>query len=128
MTLFDTTNATGTGVQDGVYQGTIVGVELKDSKSGKGKYLNVKWKLENGSTFFAMYTIQNENKTAENIGLAELSRLQIACGKMKGPVNTTDELLGLTCMIGVKNVSDDYGDKLKIRSYAKLAEGDSPFL
>ena len=94
MSLFDTTNATGTG-----------------------KYINLKWKLADGMVFFSMYNFVNSNPVAQNIALAELGHLQVAAGGVKGPVESVEDLFGKQCVLTLVNESNSYGDQIKIKKY-----------
>jgi hypothetical protein len=130
MTLFDTTHATTTGVSDGQHIATIVGAEVRQNKAQTGAYINVKWQVEGGASFYQMYTIANQNQQAVNIGLADIGRFQVAGGKSKGPVEDLNEIIGIRCLITVKNETDDYGEKVKIKKYAPVPQNsgeDIPF-
>jgi hypothetical protein len=127
--LFDTTNATSTGIPDGEHNATIVGCELKDTKDGTGKYLNIKWQVDAGSAFFYKYNVINKSEKTMNISKSQIADIQLANGKPKGPVHATEELLGLRCKLKLKNETDDYGDKIRILKHAKAEEttGEIPF-
>jgi hypothetical protein len=122
MSLFDTTNATSTGVEPGEHVAVITEVKMKDAKSGKGKYINVKWQIDGGASFYAMYTTEHENKTAQNIGLSQIAEFQVAAGMGKGPVNDLNELVGLRCVLVTDIKVDSYGDKVIIKKYKKCEE------
>jgi len=125
MALFDTTDSTTTGIKDGEHAATIVDAEVKDTKAGDGKYINVKWRLDNGVHVFKMYIFEHPSQQTVNIGMGQIGKMQVACGQEKGPVESTDSLLGLRCMVTIKNKSDSYGDKADIVNYKKA--GDIPF-
>lgn len=124
MALFDTTGRTGSGIDDGSYVGTIVKCEVKDTRAGDGRYLNVQWKLDNGPSIFKMYTIANPNEKAVDIGLNQITDIQKANDIAPGPVESTEDLLGLRCLLTVKNKTDDYGTKPDITNHRK-APADS---
>lgn len=128
MSLFDTTNSSSTGIQDGEHVGVVVGAEVKDTKNGDGKYINLKWQLENGMSLFKMYMIQHSNEKAVQIGVGNLGKIQVMSGKAKGPVESTDELLGLRCTLVIRNKTDEYGEKADIVNYKKAPAdiGDLP--
>jgi hypothetical protein len=124
MSLFDLTNVSSTGIEDGQHVASIAAAEVKPTKAGTGEYINVKWELQGGSSFYAMYTIKNPNQKAVDIGLGELKRMMLASGAKNLAISGVDELLGLRCLLTLKTETDDYGDKIKIKKYAKapLAE------
>jgi hypothetical protein len=126
MSLFDATNVSTTGVEDGEHIASIASAEVKQTKSGTGEYINVKWELENGASFFMMYTIKNPNQQAVNIGLGALKNMLKAAGAPSLAPAGVEELIGLRCLLKVKNKTDDYGDKVTITSYKKAPEAN-PF-
>jgi len=129
MSLFDTTNATASGIPNGEYLATVVGGEVKTTKNGDGSYINLKFKLDNGSTLYQMYNIANKSQVAVNLGLSHLKDLQVASGKTAGPVNSIEELFGLRCKIAVKNKTDSFGEKANIVKYLPITKAEelSPF-
>ena len=125
MSLFDPTNAVSTGVPDGEYTATVVGAEMKTSQKG-GEYLNLKWQIEGGASFYQMYTTKNESQLAQNIGLAAIGAIQMATIGMKKPVHDVQELIGLRCIVVTGTKTDSYGDKVVVKKYKKAAE-EIPF-
>jgi hypothetical protein len=128
MSDFDTTNVTASGIQDGQHICDIVSAEMRTTKSGEGKYLNLKWQVVGGSSFYQMYNTVNPNKTAENIGLGDIARIQAACGMAKGTGSASD-FVGKRLLVTIKNKSDNYGDKAVAVKYAAAPadSGDIPF-
>lgn len=128
MSDFDTTNVTASGIQDGPHVAEIVSAEMRTTKSGDGQYMNIKWQVVGGSSFYQMYNTKNPSKVAENIGLGEIARIQAALGMAKGQGSASD-LVGKRVLITVKNKSDAYGDKAVAVKYAPVPEsvGDIPF-
>lgn len=127
MSDFDTTNVVASGVPDGQHIADIISAEMRSTKSGEGRYMNIKWQVVGGSSFYQMYNTSNPNKTAENIGLGEIARIQAACGMTKGQGSASD-LVGKRLLITVKNKSDAYGDKAVAVKYAAApADSDLPF-
>jgi len=118
MSLFDTTDAVGSTLEDGEYVGTIVGSEVKETKAGNGRYLVLQWKLESGFNVWSNYNIDNPNPVAVNIAKGQLADIQLANGLPKGPVNSTEEMLGLKCLLRVENKTDSYGTKLEIKKHS----------
>jgi len=121
MSLFDVTNVSSTGIEDGVHTASINSAEVKTTKAGNGEYISVKWELASGGQFYTMYTIKNPNQKAVDIGLGELKRMLTASGAKSMAIGGVDELLGLRCQLTLATVTDDFGDKVKIKKYAKAA-------
>lgn len=119
MSLFDASNVSTTGVEDGDFVIVVDEAEVKETKSGTGEYINIKWKVEEtGSTFYAMYNIKNQNQKAVDIGLGQLKKMMLAAGA-EPKVSGVDELIGLRVLARLKNKEDDYGDRVEIKSYKK---------
>jgi len=119
MSLFDVTNVSSTGIEDGVHIASVNNAEVKTTKAGTGEYINIKWELASGGSFYNMYTIKNPNQKAVDIGLGELKRMLTACGSKNMAIGGVDELLGLRCQLTLATITDDFGDKVKIKKYAK---------
>ena len=68
---------------NGLYLMSIDSIEIKNTKDGQGKYLNVKFKVVsdeyNGRAIFCKYNIVNANDKAVSIAKAELQKLAVAC-------------------------------------------------
>jgi len=127
MSDFDTTNVTASGIQDGPHIAEVASAEMRVTKDGEGKYMNVKWQIVGGSSFFQMYTTVNKNPLAVNIGLGEIARMQCAVGMPKGPASAGD-FIGKRCLVTVKNKQDGYGDKATAVKYAPAPDdSDIPF-
>lgn len=121
MSLFDATEASETGVEPGEHIATIADAQVKETKSGSGEYLNVKWQLEDGTTFFYMYNIKNQNKKAQDIGLSALKKMMVAAGREPKAAGA-DELIGIRVMLITELKNDDYGEKVVIKKYLKAPE------
>jgi Protein of unknown function (DUF669) len=80
----------------GTYDFVIADTEIKESKSGRGSYLqvvsNVVGGEMDGRKLFDRFNIQHENKQAEEIGRRQLSALCHAIGLLQ--VADSDEMLG----------------------------------
>lgn len=121
MNLFDATDVSTTGVEPGEHVATIADAQVKETKSGTGEYINVKWQLENGSTFYYMYNIKNDNPKAVTIGLGELKKMMIAGGK-EPRASGVDELIGIRVLLRTALKEDDFGEKVVIKAYKKAPE------
>lgn len=124
--IFDATDVSTAGAEPGEHVATIVDAQVKETRSGTGEYLNVKWQLPDGSNFFYMYNIKNENPMAQKIGLGELKRMMKAAGR-EAKASGVDELIGIRVLIKTKVKEDDYGEKVQIISYKKAPDAD-PFV
>lgn len=109
----------------GKYLAQVEKVELKDSKSG-GQYLNVMFNIideeQNGRKFFEIYNIANANPETVKIALGQIKSLVIASGANIQKFTSPDQLIGLECVVGLKVVSDEYGEKNKITNYSSTAK------
>lgn len=117
-------NLPGT-VPDGDYTIRCDMAELKDTKSGTGKYINCKFIVEETGDFvYHMFNIINDNNKAKEIGLRQLKQFA-EFGGHATPENIKDtlELCGLRCGAHIKNKQDDFSGtiKPKISSFKKLS-------
>jgi len=119
MSLFDATEVSETGIEPGEYVIFVDHAEVKETKSGTGEYINIRWKLEDqGDTFYSLYNIKNPNEKAVQIGLSELKRMCAAAG-VEAKVSSVDELNGLRVKARLAEKEDDYGIKTVIKKYMK---------
>jgi hypothetical protein len=113
-------------VPEGWYNAVIHSAEVKTTKAGNGKYLNIRYDItgENhaGRVVFGMITVQNPNTTAETIGQQQLGELCRAIGKVV--LNDTDELLGATLSIKVAiSAREGYDPRNEVKGFKALKGG-----
>jgi hypothetical protein len=113
-------------IHAGWYNATINSAELKDTKSGTGQYINVRYDIMGethaGRVVFGMINIRNANPKAEEIGRAQLGELLRAIGKPS--VNDTDELLGASLTIKVAiSEREGYDPRNEVKGFKALAGG-----
>ena len=105
----------------GTYPAEIQKAELKDTKSGTGKYIHIQWGITGeqytGRVVFEMVNFQNANKEAEAIGQATLRGIMEATGLAK--LTDTDQLIGRRCQIRVKvrPASGDYDAQNEVKGH-----------
>ena len=108
----------------GKYLACIVESEEKDTKDGKGKYLQFKIQVihgpSKGSHLWARLNIKNKSEVAVQMARAELSAICRATGKMK-PLDSV-ELHNLPMVVDVKVTKYNGEDSNEIKGYEK-AEG-----
>jgi hypothetical protein len=112
----------------GEYAAEIKTAELRDTKSGNGKYLAIGYSITdqqyNGRMVFGNLNIRNANPKAEEIGRQQLGLLMRAIGLKR--LQDSDQLIGGCLKIKVVIKKDDeYGDRNEIKSWKPLA-GQSP--
>lgn len=123
-------------IPEGQYLVKVEDAEVKDTKSGTGQYINVKFKVcggkHDGKVLFHMFNIKNDNAKAVEIGLGQLKMFFKCAGKTEFQLQTVSDLCGMIASALVKHKSDSYGDKAVI-SYFKqpstmpaTAGGDAP--
>ena len=113
----------------GWYNAKIAAAELKDTKAGTGKYINVRYDIlgpsYEGRVVFGMINVSNPSETAEEIGRQNLGDLMRAIGLAK--VRDTDQLIGGTCQIKVAiRKSEDYGEQNQIKGWKSMDGGTLP--
>lgn len=127
------TEVTESGVAaPGDYTVTCTEAEVRETKSGSGEYIKVKFETENSQVFFHNFNIKNANPKAQEIGLGQLKTFLRVGGK-KDPNSLKDvmELVGLRCIIKVKveDKQNEYGPQARITSFKPAAKKspDNPF-
>lgn len=113
-------------IPEGWYNAVINGAEVKTTKAGNGKYLNIRYDITGethaGRVVFGMITVQNPNTTAETIGQQQLGELCRAIGKVV--LNDTDELLGATLSIKVAiSAREGYDPRNEVKGFKALKGG-----
>ena len=130
----DMPESTFTPIPAGWYMASVKESELKDTKAGDGKYINIQWEIlgpaHEGRIIFDRINIQNNgpNKdTVIRIGLQQLGSIMRACGLPK--VQNTDELIGVRCEIKVdidKKPQAGYEPSNQIKDYRASTGGSIP--
>lgn len=91
-------------IPPGWYDVSITGAELRQTKSGTGQYIAVRYDVtgptHQGRVVFGNLNIRNSNAQAESIGRQQLGELMRAIGLAK--VEDTDQLIGAHLQIKVK--------------------------
>jgi len=115
----------------GWYIAKITAADLKDTKAGTGKYINVRYDVmapsHEGRVLFSMITVANPNPKAEEIGRQNLGDLMRAIGLKK--VQDTDQLIGGKCQIKVtvEPGTEQYPDpKNNVKGWKALEGGNLP--
>lgn len=102
------------------YEAMIVESEVKDTASGTGKGLSLKWKIISGEyenrIIFDYVNLQNANPQATEIGQRQLSSICRAVGNLK--INDSAELHDIPCILDVK-VQPAGNDKKGVRREAQ---------
>lgn len=113
----------------GWYTASITSAELKNTKSGTGQYIAIRYDIigpsHQGRIVFGNLNIRNPNATAEGIGRQQLGEIMRAIGIAK--VQDTDELIGgqLSIKIAIK-ASDQYGDQNEVKGFKAIAGSTPP--
>jgi len=106
----------------GEYPAVATDSELKDTKAGDGKYLNVTFEVIEGShkgrKVWARYNLVNPNKQAEQIGHQQLKQFATAAGKPNA--RDSEELHNVPLVLKV-TVRDVYNDVKDVKPYRATA-------
>jgi len=108
---------------NGWYDATITEANVKDTKSGTGKYIAVRFDItgptHQGRVVFANINIRNANPVAERIGREQFAAIMLSGGIASA--TDSDQLVGASMKIdlGIEK-NEEYGDKNKIKSYKAL--------
>lgn len=108
-------------LQPGKYLAQVIKSELKETKSGTGKYISLQLKVIDGDSagrlVFDNMNIINANDTAQKIGQQQLKSLVEACGLVE--IEDTTELHGIpiTIQVGIEPAKGQWPEKNKVKKY-----------
>lgn len=107
---------------EGQYNVVADEATVKETKSGKGEYINLKLIITGGPlegrTLFHMFNFKNENVKAAEIGMSQLKTFLKCAGQDPNKLQNVSDLIGCRVSCVVKHKEDDYGKKAVI-SYFK---------
>jgi hypothetical protein len=135
--MFDLSTVKATGTQDvlpaGAYDVAATNAEVKETKNGTGKYIQVEFKVKSGEhegrKLWTNFNVENSNPQAVTIGLGQLKAFLIAA-KYPNPekLSSVTDICGLSVTVKTKIKTDDvYGDKAEV-SYFKETKAPSQVL
>ncbi|MCU0732408.1 MAG: DUF669 domain-containing protein [Hyphomonas sp.] len=106
----------------GEYIAALVKSDKKDTKNGRGAYINCEFEVQDGEAkgrrFWTLLNLWNDNAQAVEIAQRELNSIMHACGRLR--VNDTEELHGIPMRVKLKVKTDSYGEKNEVASYQPL--------
>jgi hypothetical protein len=105
----------------GWYTASIGNVEIKQTKSGTGRYFAIRYNItgptHEGRVVFSNINFENANPKAEEIGRQQLRGLMEAIGLAR--LTDSDQLVGGHVKIKLKVEKDDqYGDKNQVTGFS----------
>ena len=114
----------------GTYEAQVIESEVKDTKAGDGKMLNVTWEITAGPferrKVWDRINIQNPSAQAQGIGQRRLADMCEAMGT--GAIKDSEELHFKPCLVvlGIeKDKSGEYPDKNRVTRVKPLGGGAS---
>ena len=115
-------------VPAGWYTASITSAELRNTKSGTGEYIAIRYDItgptHQGRVVFGNLNIRNASPKAEEIGLSQLGEIMKATGIAR--VSDTDQLVGLNLQVKLSiGTSEQYGDKNEVKGF-RASAGGSP--
>jgi hypothetical protein len=111
----------------GDYTVTCVDSELKETKSGTGEMIKVKFEADSGQIFFHSFNVKNDNPKAVEIGMGQLKKfLRVGGAKDPNSLKSVNTLLGLKCVITVKidEGKGEYGPQARITNFKPAAKAN----
>lgn len=105
----------------GWYTAIITEAELKDTKSGTGQYIKVRYDItgpsSQGRVVFSNINIKNPNAKAEEIGRTDLGNIMRALGLSS--VSDTDQLINghLSIKVDVRPASGEYNAQNEVKGW-----------
>jgi hypothetical protein len=124
-----TSNRTYDVVPAGWYVAQITDAEVKQTKSGTGEYIKIRYDIQGptsqGRVVFGNLNVKNANPAAEKIGRQQLGDIMRSVGL--SAVTDTDQLLGTTMQIKIDiRESEQYGPSNEVKAWKALAAGMAP--
>jgi hypothetical protein len=113
----------------GNYTANITSADLKDTKSGTGQKIDVRFDItgptHQGRVVFTSINIRNQSPKAEEIGRQQLGELMRAIGL--ATLQDTDQLVGGTCNIkvSIKPAENGYEARNEVKGF-KALDGSAP--
>lgn len=110
----------------GWYSATMAGAELRNTKSGTGQYIAIRFDItgptHQGRVVFGNINIRNSSPKAEEIGRQQLGDIMRAVGLAR--VSDTDQLIGhqLQIKLGLEK-SEQFGDRNDVKGFKAVAGG-----
>jgi len=116
-------------VPAGWYVAQITDAEVKQTKSGTGEYIKIRYDIQGptsqGRVVFGNLNVKNANPAAEKIGRQQLGDIMRSVGL--SAVTDTDQLLGTTMQIKIDiRDSEQYGPSNEVKAWKALAAGMAP--
>ena len=116
-------------VPAGWYVAQITDAEVKQTKSGTGEYIKIRYDIQGptsqGRVVFGNLNVKNANPAAEKIGRQQLGDIMRSVGL--SAVTDTDQLLGTTMQIKIDiRESEQYGPSNEVKAWKALAAGMAP--
>jgi hypothetical protein len=114
----------------GEYTVIISASEIKTTKSGTGKYLQLTYDIlegdHKGRKVFDRLNIQNENSTTQIIAQKALSAICRAIGVMT--IQESEELHDKPFIVklGIRPATEEYEAQNKVKGYKPLSDGATP--
>ena len=108
----------------GWYSARITKTEVKNTKTGAGKYIAVRYDIlgptHQGRVVFGNLNIKNQSTKAEEIGRQQLGEIMRAIGVAR--VTDSDQLVGGNLMIKISlTTSEQYGEGNDIKGFKAMA-------
>lgn len=103
----------------GEYLAAIAKSEVKETKNGSGRYINLEFEVMDGPAkgrrFWTMLNLWNANQQTVEIAQRALSSICHAIGKLR--VSDTEELHGAPMLVRLGVKTDSYGEKNDVKGY-----------
>ena len=107
----------------GKYTAQIMKSEVRDTKAGTGKYINLQLQVIEGDytnrVLFDIINIINQNETAQQIGQRQLKQLVEACDLTEIEDTTELHAIPVIITVGIEPEKNGWPAKNKIKKYEK---------
>jgi len=114
----------------GEYTVIITQSEMKDTKTGSGKYLQLTYQVVDGDhknrLIFDRLNLINANETAVQIAQKALSGICRAVGVMHPKQSEELHDKPFVVKVGIRAASGDYGESNIVKGYAPISSSSAP--
>jgi len=100
----------GNVLPPGTHKMVIVDAEMRENKNKNGTLVVVVFEAEAGQKLTEYLNIANSNEIAQRIGRSALAKISECVGIKE--INNTDQLVGLSLVIRVRQFEEEYKGKM----------------
>lgn len=113
----------------GWYTAIVTDSQIKDTKAGTGKYLNVRLDIcegkHEGRVVFDKMNVENPNQQAVEIGYRQLAGLKLACGKPHATDSSELHDIPVAIRLKIAKAREGYEPANEVTEYRAIGNASS---